>query len=182
MSTTTVVLLAIGGLGALILAVGLLGLDLDIGPVSLEAVAAMMGAFGFSGAAVSAALDARSPFPVLTSVAAGAVTAIPVGWLTIKLLKAASGMHTDATPTRDDLVGLVGVVVTPIPEQGYGEIRVTLGGTPVKLYATSGRPAPLDTQVLVVSTSSETSVVVEPWSALPGGSEPPGRSRPVPPT
>ena len=114
MSTTTVVLLLMGGIGALLLATGLLGVDLDFGPVPMEAVAAAVGAFGFSAAAASVALDARSPLPVLVAVGVGVATAIPACWLTVVLLRAANRMRTDATPTRDDLIGLIGVVVTPM--------------------------------------------------------------------
>jgi membrane-bound ClpP family serine protease len=163
MSTATVVFLIIGGLGVLILAIGLLGLDfLDIdGPVSVEAIAAMLGVFGFAAAVASATLDARTPVPLLTAAGVGVLVAIPAGWLALRLAQAARRMSTDATPVRDDLIGLIGMVVTPIPEQGYGEIRVVLGGQPVKLYATADSAVPTGTKVFVITVSTETSVFVE---------------------
>ena len=72
-------------------------------------------------------------------------------------------MRTDATPTRDDLVGALGVVVTPIPASGYGEVRVRLGGQPVKLNARADQPVPLGAQVFVVEAPSDTSVIVETY-------------------
>jgi len=99
---------------------------------------------------------------VLASAGIGALAAVPAGWLATRIARAASDMHTDATPVKDDLIGLTGVVVTPIPAAGYGEVRVSLGGQPVKVNATASTPIPLATQVFVIAVTSETSVVVEP--------------------
>jgi membrane protein implicated in regulation of membrane protease activity len=77
-------------------------------------------------------------------------------------------MRTDATPTRADLVGRLGVVVTPINPGGYGEVRVSLGGQPVKLNARSDQHVPLGARVFVVEAISDTSVIVEQTPALPG--------------
>ena len=77
------------------------------------------------------------------------------------IVRAAGNIPTDATPTDADLVGVLGVVVTPIPAQGYGEVRVTLGGQPVKVSARADSPIPLGTQIMVISALSDTSVVVE---------------------
>lgn len=162
MGTATIVFLIIGGVGALLLLLGLLGVEiLDIdGFVPLEAVAAVVGTFGFAAAIASSLLDEGTP-GTLTSAGVGVVAAVPAGWLATRIARAASDMHTDATPMRDDLVGLTGVVVTPIPASGYGEVRVTLGGQPVKLNATADTPIPLGAQVFVITATSETSVVVE---------------------
>lgn len=164
MSTATVVFLIIGALGVLLLAVGLLGLDmLDVdGPVSMEAVAAVLGGFGFAAAITSATLDAGTPAPLLAATGVGAAVAIPTGWLAVRLARAARRMPTDATPVRDDLIGLIGSVVTPIPAQGYGEVRVTLGGQPVKLNASAETTIPAGVRIFVITAPSETSVLVEP--------------------
>jgi membrane-bound ClpP family serine protease len=163
MSTATVVFLIIGGLGVLILAIGLLGLDfLDFdGPVSVEAVAAMLGAFGFAAAVASATLDARTPLPLLAAGGVGLAVAVPAGWFALRLANAARRMSTDATPVRDDLIGLIGTVVTPVPVNGYGEVRVMLGGQPVKLNASAAAGIPTGAQVFVITAPSETSVFVE---------------------
>jgi membrane-bound ClpP family serine protease len=163
MSTATVLFLIIGGLGMLLLTIGLLGMDfLDIdGPFPVEAIAAMLGAFGFAAAVASATLDARTPLPLLAASGLGALVALPAGWLALRLAQAARQMPTDATPVRDDLIGLIGTVVTSIPEHGYGEVRVVLGGQPVKLYATAEGAMPTGTKVFVITAPSETSVFVE---------------------
>lgn len=169
MSTATVLFLILGGLGVVLLALSLFGvelLDLD-GLVPMEVVAAMLGTFGFA-AAIASSLWGGSPTAAIAgSAGVGVVASLPSGWLTLRLVRAAQQMHTDATPNRDDLIGSIGVVVSPIPEQGYGQIRTTLGGQPVMLYATAQQPVPTGTEVFVITAASETSVVVEPISAIP---------------
>ncbi|MFY1635372.1 NfeD family protein [Solwaraspora sp. WMMB335] len=167
MQTATLVFLVIGGLGVVVLAIGLLGGELlhlgDIsadGPVSVEVVAGFAGAFGFA-AAIASELLGGGPVPTVGALAVGALAAVPVAWLTLRLSRAARDMPTDATPTSDDLVGLLGVVITPIRPGGYGEIRTHVGGQPVKLSARAERDVPLGTQVFVVEVLSATSVIVE---------------------
>jgi membrane-bound ClpP family serine protease len=163
MSTAVVVFLVIGGLGVLVLALGLLGLDaLDLdSPVPVEAIAAMLGVFGFVAAIASASLDTRTPAPLLAAAGIGTLAALPAGWLALRLVRAARRMPTDATPVRDDLIGLIGTVVTPIPADGYGEVRVVLGGQPVKLNACAEATIPAGANVFVITAPSETSVFVE---------------------
>jgi membrane-bound ClpP family serine protease len=163
-STATVLFLIIGGIGVLLLALSLFGvelLDLD-GLVPMEVVAAMLGTFGF-GAAIASSLWNGSPAVTFAgSAGVGVLASLPAGWLTVRLVRAAQQMRTDATPNRDDLLGSIGVVISPIPEQGYGEIRTSLGGQPVKLYATAQGSVPTGTEVFVITATSETSGVVEP--------------------
>ncbi|QSB14804.1 hypothetical protein JQS43_25755 [Natronosporangium hydrolyticum] len=164
MAAMTVLFLIIGGVGVLLLALGLLGVELlDIeGFVPVEVVAAGLGAFGFAAAIASASLDQR-PLPALLAAGGiGVVAAIPAGWLTLRLTRAAQHMATDATPTTDDLPGMLAVVITPIPLEGYGEVRLMLGGQPVKFSATADTAVPLGAEVFVISARSETSVFVEP--------------------
>ncbi|WFE25652.1 NfeD family protein [Solwaraspora sp. WMMD791] len=168
METGTLVFLVIGGLGVAVLAIGLLGGELlhlgDVsadGPVSLEVVAGFAGAFGFAAAIANELIGADSAGLTLAAAAIGVAAAVPVGWLTARLSRAARNMPTDATPHRADLVGTIGVVITPIHPGGYGEIRVRLGGQPVKLSARAERSIPLGAEVFVVEAVSDTSVVVE---------------------
>lgn len=172
MDTATVLFLIIGGVGIMLLTLGLLGVEMfDIdGFVPMEVVAAMLGGFGFAAAIASSLMGADTGGALVGSMAIGAGISVPAGWLTTRLVRATRRMQTDATPTRDDLLGTMGVVVTPVPAQGYGEVRVTLGGQPVKLNASADRALPLGTEIFVVSTNSETSVVVE---QLPAGQNDP---------
>jgi membrane-bound ClpP family serine protease len=168
-TAATVVFLGIGALGLVILAIALLGggllhlghVDFD-GLFSLEVIAGFLGAFGFAGAISAELLDARTPALVLIAVAVAATAAIVAAWLALRLSRAARDMRTDATPTRQHMVGTLGVVVTAVPAGGgYGEVRVRLGGQPVKLNARADQALPAGTQIFVVEAPTETSVVVE---------------------
>ncbi|WBC11122.1 NfeD family protein [Micromonospora sp. CA-248089] len=170
MAPGTLIFLIIGGIGVGVLTLALLGSgvlhfgqpDVD-GPVSLEAAAGFTGAFGFGGAIVNELLGGRTPGMIAAAVAGGALAAVPTGWLAARLSRAARTMRTDATPTRDHLAGAIGLVVTPIPSGGYGEVRVRLAGQPVKLNARADGPIPVGTRIFVVEALSETSVHVETY-------------------
>ena len=170
MATGTLIFLIIGGVGVGVLTLALLGSgvlhlgqpDVD-GPVSLEAAAGFTGAFGFGGAIVNELLGGRTPGMIAAAVAGGVLAAVPTGWLAARLSRAARNMRTDATPTRDHLAGAIGLVVTPIPSGGYGEVRVRLAGQPVKLNARADGPIPVGTRIFVVEALSETSVHVETY-------------------
>lgn len=169
-ATGTLIFLIIGGAGVGVLTLALLGSgvlplghpDVD-GPVSLEAVAGFTGAFGFGAAIVNELLGGRTPGMIAGAVAGGALAAVPTGWLAARLSRAARNMRTDATPTRDHLVGAIGLVVTPVPADGYGEVRVRLAGQPVKLNARADHPIPVGARIFVVEALSETSVHVETY-------------------
>lgn len=166
MNAVTITFLVIGGLGVALLALAIFGGDLvpfgdDDGPLSMPSIAGFVGAFGFGGAAAAALTGGRALIALVVAVVVGVGIAVPAAWGTLALGRAAGRMRTDATPTRTDLLGRLGVVVTPIPAEGYGEVRVIIGGQPVKLNAKSGRPVPLGARVFVIEAPSDTSVVVE---------------------
>lgn len=167
MNAATVTFLLIGGIGVVILAASLfLGDVLHLGqpeldgPFSLPSVAGFVGAFGFGGA-IAASILGGGVVSVIVGVVAGMIIAVPSAIGTVALARAAGRMRTDATPTRTDLIGRIGVVVTPIPQHGYGEVRISMGGQPVKLNAKSDKPVALGARVFVVEAPSDTSVVVE---------------------
>ncbi|SCG47957.1 hypothetical protein [Micromonospora halophytica] len=169
-ATGTLIFLIIGGAGVAVLALSLLGAELfhfghaDVdGPVSVEAVAGFLGAFGFGAAIVNELLGGRTAGMVAAAVAGGALAAVPTAWLAVRFSRAARDMRTDPTPTRDDLVGALGLVVTPVPAAGYGEVRVRVAGQPVKLNARADHPIPVGAQIFVVQALSETSVHVETY-------------------
>ncbi|MEQ4300591.1 hypothetical protein ABNF97_04230 [Plantactinospora sp. B6F1] len=170
MAAGTLVFLIIGGSGVAVLALALLGTELvhignpDVdGPISLEAIAGFAGVLGFGGAVANELLGGRTLGQVAGAAGLGALAAVPAAWLAARMSRAARNMRTDATPTRNDLVGAFGVVVTPIPSAGYGEVRVRVGGQPVKLNARAERPIALGAQIFVVEALTETSVLVETY-------------------
>ena len=157
--------LIIGGIGVAVLALSVVMGDLfhfghpdAAGPFSVPAVAGFIGAFGFAGAAVGAVTGSDG---MLVPVAAGVVAAVPTAWVATRLARMAMNMRTDATPTQRDMIGTTGVIVTPITGNGFGEVRISLGGQPVKLSARADGPIPLGARVLVVEATSPTSVFVE---------------------
>jgi len=168
MSAVTMAFLVIGGIGVVVLALSLLVGDIlhfghpDAGgPFSVPAVAGFIGAFGFIGAIAVQLAPAEGTWSAVVGGAAGLLAALPTGWLATRLARAAINMRTDATPTQSDLIGTTGVVVTPIPVQGYGEVRVSLGGQPVKVNARADHPIPRGARVFVIEAPSSTSVIVE---------------------
>jgi membrane protein implicated in regulation of membrane protease activity len=157
--------LVIGGVGVVVLALSVLIGDLfhfghpdAAGPFSVPAIAGFIGAFGFAGAAVAAITGSDG---LLVPVVAGVVAALPTAWIATRLARLAMNMRTDATPTQQDMIGTTGVVVTPITANGYGEVRISLGGQPVKISARADGPIPLGARVFVVEATSPTSVIVE---------------------
>jgi hypothetical protein len=141
----TLFFLVLGGVGVVVLAVALLGGEWHVwadGPVSLEVVAGFLGAFGFAGAIAAELTDSPAPATII-----GLAAAVPVAWLTLRLSRAARTMPTDATPRRQDLIGTLGVIVTPVPAGArFGEgASCSAGSRSSSMPAPSRRSAPAPT-------------------------------------
>jgi len=130
--------------------------------LSLPVIAGFLGAFGFGGAIVESLLPNRGGTGLLIAVVVGMLAAVPTGWLAGRLVNAAMNMSTDATLTSNDLLGTVGVVITPVPVGGYGEVRLAVAGQQIKFNARSDQPLALGTRVFVIEVPTPTSVLVEP--------------------
>ena len=90
------------------------------------------------------------------------MAAVPTAFLAGKLVNAAMNMATDGTLTSSDLLGMSGVVITPVPVGGYGEVRLAVAGQQIKFNARANEPLALGTRVFVIEVPSPTSVLVEP--------------------
>lgn len=179
MDPVTLWFLVAGGIGAGLLLLALVvgdllhigGVDAD-GPFSFPAIAAFVGGAGFAGAAASSLLPFTSDTTRgVVSAAIGVVAALPLAWFAVRLSRGLMNMSTDRTPNDDDLAGALGVVITPIPADGYGEVRIRLGGQDVKYSARSEQPLARGSQIFVVHALSSTSVEVvgiDDAGALPG--------------
>ena len=189
MSAVAGTFLAIGGFSLLLLALSLVGARLHLGHVhfghwhighwhignfhgshggvelSLPVIAGFLGAFGFGGAIV-ASLVPGGGFAWLAATLVGLVAAVPSGWLAGRMMRAAMNMSTDATLTSGDLLGAPGVVISPVPAGGLGEVRLAIAGQQMKFYARSDQPIALGTRVFVIAVPSPTSVLVEPTPTL----------------
>jgi membrane protein implicated in regulation of membrane protease activity len=182
MDAVTGSFLAIGAFAVLLMLLSLIGgshlghahighFDLHLGhthvdgggfQVTLPSIAGFIGALGFGGAIVAGLLPFGGTPAVLLALLGGLLLAVPAAWLAGRLMAAAMDMPTDATPTSSDLLGSIGVVVTDIPADGLGEVRLTSAGAQVKVYARATAPVSLGTQVFVIEVPTPTSVLVEP--------------------
>lgn len=166
MEATSVAFLVIGGVGVLVLLGALVLGDIgDVdgdGPFSLPALAALVGGVGFGGAAATQLLPGSLPgaLAVLLALLVGLAVAVPLAWGVLRLSRSLRDMPTQATLTRHHLVGCQGVVVSPVPSPGLGEVRLRIAGQQVKLAARSDVPLRAGTPVYVVEALSETSVHV----------------------
>ena len=188
MSGIVVTFLALGGFALLLLILSLIGGGhlhlghvhvghlhlghLHLGPVhaghhgggelSLPVISGFLGAFGFAGAIAATLAGGHGAAALGAAVLVGLLAAVPTAFLAGKLVHAAMNMATDATLSSADLVGASGVVITPVPEGGYGEVRLAVAGSQIKFNARAAQPLPRGTQVFVIEVPSPTSVLVEP--------------------
>lgn len=158
----------VGALGLLIVLAALLlgdvldgvfdavNLDTGGGLLSSEVIGSFLAAFGFGAALLMWGLSLPPAAAGLGGLAAGTL----VGALAFALARSVMHMPTDRTMRSADLVGALGVVVTRIPGNGYGEVAVNYLGQRHKLNARAESPLAKGTAVVVVSVSSPTSVVV----------------------
>jgi hypothetical protein len=159
-------LYALGALGLLLLVSGLLFGDdvdgfldsafdaLDAGPGLTAALGAALTAVGFGGALLAA------PFGLLAGTLLGLALGVGVGVATVMLVRLALGGQPEAAPSSTAMLGLFGTVVSGIPDDGYGEISLSVGGTRVKVSGRSAVPLDAGTSVYVTEVISDTSVVV----------------------
>jgi hypothetical protein len=161
-----VVLYVLGVLGLVLLVSGLLFVDdadglldsafdaFDAGPGLTAALGAALTAVGFGGALLAA------PFGLLAGTLLGLALGLGVGVATVLLVRLALGGPPEPAPPRTAMLGLFGTVVSGIPEDGYGEISLSVGGTRVKVSARSAVPLDAGAAVYVTEVMSGTSVVV----------------------
>lgn len=169
---TTYLIIAV--LGLLILLVSLVLGDLLDGALdalagdafSSAVIGAFLAALGFGGA-LAEGLGA----PMLVSLPAGVVAGVGFGWFAAWLTRLLRSDTSGSTPRTDDTLGREGVVVTAIPADGYGTVKVLVGGHELRLNARldTDHPLPVEpgTRVHVTGAVSPTAVTVAPtWREL----------------
>jgi len=161
------VFLALGIIGLVVLALSLVAGDVLDGMfdalegdiVSTAVIGGFVSAFGFGGAAAS---GADLPTPV--SIAIGAGAGLVVGWFAWWLTRLVKDGPSDGTVSIEHSVGQVAQVITDIPAEGYGVVRVVVGGHALQLNATAHRPIAAGAKVDVTGVLSPTAVsVTEIW-------------------
>lgn len=171
------VFLIIGIVGGVLLLVSLLldgifdAFDFGDGPLSLTTIAAFTAIFGFTAFASVGAGIPTSVAAILGGLA-GVVGGAAAWWLS-RFIRSA---ESTTAVSGDDLVGSLGSVVLPIPENGLGEVALTRHGERISLSAVAAAPIPRGTAVRVVQVVTSTSVRVEPVSAPPAPDAAPGAS------
>ena len=159
------VFLVLGVVGLVVLGLSLLlgdlfggALDALAGDVFSSAVlGGFVSALGFGGA-ISASLGA----PTWLAVGVGVVVGAGVGWFAAWLTRLVRSGGSDATVSTEDTVGRDAKVVTGIPENGFGIVRVQVGGHSLQLNARADRPVDPGTEVYVTGVLSPTAVAVAP--------------------
>ena len=120
-------------------------------------------AFGF-GAALMQGIGT----PAVVSVPVGIAAGVVVGWLAWWLTKLVKDGGSDGTLSSDDALGRSGRVISAIPADGYGSVRLMIGGHSVQLNAKAETPVEPGTEVHVTGILSPTAVLVSPvWNELP---------------
>lgn len=134
--------------------------DLDVagGLLSGPVIASFLAAFGFGGALTMQATDVGVTGGALAGLASGAIVGGIAGGLTRSLMR----MPTDASVRTGDLVGATAVVVTPIPEGGFGEVNVSHLGQTMKYNARASEPVDVGTPVEVTAVLSSSALMVAP--------------------
>ena len=135
-------------------------------------IGSFLAAFGFGGALVLSATDAGAGPAALV----GAVAGVALGGVALVITRALMHMPTDEPVRFADLVGRPGVVVSPIPMDGFGEVSLVHLGQRMKLNARASKAIAGGRDVVVIAVSSASSVVVEeatdfwgPAAPLPQG-------------
>jgi len=130
---------------------------------SSAVIGGFVSAFGF-GAALMQGIGTPAVVSVPVGIGAGVVVGSLAWWLT-KLVKDGG---SDATLTADDALGRSGRVISAIPADGFGAVRLMIGGHSVQLNAKSESPVEPGAEVHVTRILSPTAVLVAPvWNELP---------------
>jgi membrane-bound ClpP family serine protease len=131
---------------------------------SSAVIGGFVSAFGF-GAALMQGIGT----PAVASVPVGLGAGLVVGWLAWWLTRLVKDGGSDATLTPEDALGRSGRVISAIPADGFGAVRLMIGGHSVQLNAKSETPVEPGTEVHVTAILSPTAVLVAPvWNELPG--------------
>lgn len=159
--------LIIGGVGILLLLTSLVIGDvldgiLDMGGewFSGAALAAFLGAFGFSGALATGA-GAGPVFAIVIGLVMGVVIGAGAGWASALLRRGGD----EANVRSSDFTGRHAMVISPIPSDGYGEVSVVVAGHITKLNARCSTAVGAGEPVTITGVLSPTSVAVEPGHA-----------------
>ena len=158
--------LIIGGVGLALLVIGLVfgglldAFDVDAGGglLSGPVIGAFLASFGFGGALTMFGTGVGVTGGALAGLGSGVV----VGGIAALATRYLMNMQTDESMRTSDLVGRTGVVVTPIPEGGFGEVNVSHLGQTLKYNARASEAIDVGTPVEVTTVLSSSALMVKP--------------------
>jgi membrane-bound ClpP family serine protease len=167
--------IVIGGVGLLLLLLslvlgeifdGLLGaFDADFGGgvFSGPVLGAFLASFGFGAALVMFTTGVGATAGALGGLASGVV----VGGIALVMMRSLVNMPTDETATTVGLEGTPAIVITTIPDEGYGEVTVRHHGEQRKYNARAQERIAAGNQVWVSAVLSTSAVLVSSTPPAP---------------
>ncbi|MEZ0577400.1 hypothetical protein [Nocardioides sp. MH1] len=128
---------------------------------STAVLGGFVSAFGFGAAAADGA-----GLPTLPAVLVGGASGVAVGWFAWWLTRLIKDGPSDGTVSIGHTVGRVGRVLTDIPGgDGYGVVRISVGGHVLQCNAIAVLAIPSGTEVSITGVLSPTAVTVAPvWT------------------
>ena len=139
--------------------------DLEFGGglFSTPVMGSFLAAFGFGAALIMFTTNAGATVGAFGGLGSGAV----VGGIALLMMRSLMDMPTDETVSTATLEGANGLVITPIPAEGYGEVTIRHHGNQHKYNARAGQPLAAGTQVVVTAVLSASAVLVADASEAP---------------
>lgn len=135
---------------------GALDADTGGGVFSAPVIGSFLAAFGYGAALIMFATGVGATTGALGGLGSGVV----VGGFALVMMRSLMNMPTDATVTTRGLEGARGVVITPIPASGYGEVTIRHHGEQRKYNAQAPQELPAGTPVEVTTVLSASAVLV----------------------
>jgi membrane protein implicated in regulation of membrane protease activity len=126
------------------------------GPISVRTILAFMGGWGWGGL-----LGYNSFGWGILSAPFGLAIGLLMATIVFRFSRFLHNQEATSTVSSADLIGREGVVLTGIPANGTGEIRIYAGGMPLKSLARSesGEPVAEGQRIIVVEELGGTLVV-----------------------
>lgn len=120
-------------------------------------LAGFLGGLGYGGALVLGLSDNLG-----LAIGGGLAVGLTLGALASFAIFKLRRIGDDSAPSQKSILGRTGIIITPVPVDGFGEVRVVDGGHMAKLAARSDQPLPAGTEVWISESLSATSVFVQP--------------------
>lgn len=147
------------------------GFDIDAGGggiLSGPVLGAFLASFGFGAALIMFSTGVGATAGALGGLASGAV----VGGLALLMMRTLVNMPTDETVTTRGLEGSPAIVITTIPDEGYGEVTVRHHGEQRKYNARATERVTAGSQVWVTAVLSTSAVLVSTTPPADGATPP----------